>query len=733
MTNGNKKLEINVAGKTLSFETGKVAKQAGGACTVRCGDSVALVTMCNTDEPRLVDFLPLMVEYREKTYAAGKIPGGFFKREGRPAEKETLTARMIDRPIRPLIDDYIRLDLQIIATVLSADQDNDPDVLAMNGASLAVSLSPIPWHGPLAAVRVGMADGRYIINPTHAEREQSRLDLIVAGIEGKIVMLAGSCGQVSEEELGGALDAALPEINKIAAAIRDFTSDVNKLALAPPARDEAFEEAARGFLAPQVRPTMDIMDKGLRRVRWNEILAEAFEKFAPDDLTDKDKRGRLKAMLAAMEEDELRKMVLDEGRRQDGRAFNQLRPISAEVGLLPRAHGSALFTRGQTQALAATTLGTVADEQKIEDLLGERTKAFMLHYNFPPFSVGEVQPIRGAGRREIGHGALAESAFPAVLPGEDEFPYTIRVVSDILESNGSSSMATVCGASLSMMDAGVPLKAAVAGISIGVVSEGDKYVLLTDIQGIEDYAGDMDFKVAGTRTGVTAIQLDMKVRGLKADVIRAGLAEARNARLQILEQMDAVLATPRPELSPYAPRIYIMMIDVEKIGTVIGPGGKMIRRIIAETGVEIEIEDDGRVTIASPDEAAAQKAMGIIKAMTTNPEIGAVFTGKVTRLMKFGLFVEIAPGVEGMVHISQWDIKRTERIEDAAKVGDEVTVKVIEIDDMGRINLSRRATMPGGEQTSEERERSRGGRGDRSGRGRDDRRSGERRGPKDRG
>ena len=731
-----KVLELDVGGKPMRFETGKVAKQAGGACTVAYGDSLVLVTMCNTDEPRPVDFLPLMVEYREKTYAAGKIPGGFFKREGRPYEKETLTSRLIDRPIRPLIEEYNRLDLQIIANVLSADQENDTDVLAMNGASLALSLSPMPWYGPTAAVRVGLVDGQYVINPTIPQAEAGRLDLIVVGTRDKIVMLAGDAAEVSEEELAGAVEAAFPVIREIAAAIARFTAGVEKLTLTPPSRDFPREAEVRDFFRARVVAAAAGATKKERRVAWRAMLEEAVAQFArlneyEHAAADK---SLIKKILSDVEEAEARRLVLEEGRRQDGRGFDELRPITGAVGVLPRAHGSALFTRGETQALVATTLGTVSDEQKVEDLQGERTKAFMLHYNFPPFSVGEVQPIRGTGRREIGHGALAESAFRHVLPAEDDFPYTIRVVSDILESNGSSSMASVCGASLSLMDAGVPVKKAVAGISVGLVSEGDRHVFLTDIQGLEDYAGDMDFKVAGTRDGVTALQLDMKVRGLDPGVIRDGLARAREARHKILDQMDAVLARPRPELSPYAPRIYIMMIDIEKIGTVIGPGGKVIRRIIADTGVEIDIEDDGKVTIASPDEAAANRAMEIVKALTTTPEVGAVFTGKVTRLMKFGVFVELVPGVEGMVHISQLDTKRTERVEDVVKVGDEVTVKVVEIDDLGRINLSRKVLMPGGEGSDTSRPGSRGDRPGRDGRRRDERRGDDsRRRPKDRG
>jgi polyribonucleotide nucleotidyltransferase len=723
MTSG---FELEVGGKTLQFETGKVAKLANGACTVTCGGSVVLATFCHTDEPRPgMDYLPLMVEYREKTYAAGKIPGGFFKREGRPYEKEVVTARLIDRPIRPLFDDYIRHDLQIIATVLSADQENDTDILALNGASLATALSAMPWHGPIGAVRVARVDGRYVVNPTISETEASLVNLVVVATSDKIIMLAGSAAEVAEDELLGAVDAGFAGARKVADAIRDFTAHVAKISIPPPERDEAFEREVKGFFAGKLKPLIETQEKGARHLARSGLLEQAYAKFigANGGEEDVEKQVLIGKILEQMEEAEVRRMVLEEGVRQDGRGFDELRPIEVEVSVLPRAHGSAIFTRGQTQALVATTLGTVSDEQRIDDLLGDRTKAFMLHYNFPPFSVGEVRPIRGAGRREIGHGQLAESAIRGLLPSEDDFPYTIRVVSDILESNGSSSMASVCGASLSLMDAGVPIKRAVAGISIGLIAAEGRHVLLTDIQGLEDHYGDMDFKVAGTRDGVTAVQLDMKVRGLPLEVVREAFARGRETRLAILEQMDAVLAEPRPELSPYAPRILITYIDIEKIGTVIGPGGKMVRRIIADTGVEIDIEDDGKVTIASPDEEAARRALETVKSLATDPEVGTVFKGKVTRLMKFGAFVEILPGVEGMIHISDLDHKRVNRVEDAVRVGDEVEVKVIQIDEMGRVNLSRKACLPGGESSSRE---------GRPPRRRDDRRpSGDRRHKKD--
>jgi polyribonucleotide nucleotidyltransferase len=701
MTSG---FDLQIGDRTTRFETGKVAKLANGACTVSCGGSVVLVTFCHTEGPRAdLDYLPLMVEYREKTYAAGKIPGGFFKREGRPYEKEVVTARLIDRPLRPLFDDFVRHDLQIIATVLSADQENDTDVAALNGAALAVSLSAMPWHGPVGAVRVGLLDGRYIVNPTIPQAEAGRLNLVVVSTLDHVVMLAGSAAEATEEEVMAAVEVGLAEARKVAEAIRDYTAGVPKFTIEPPARDEAFDRAVTEFMAPHVKAAIGIMEKSERQHARTALLEQAVAKFAAEGENAEELKAALEALLCRVEEAEVRRMALEEGGRQDGRAFDQLRPISIDVSVLPRAHGSAIFTRGQTQALVATTLGTVSDEQRIDDLLGERTKAFMLHYNFPPFSVGEVRPIRGAGRREIGHGRLAEEALQRILPSEDDFPYTVRVVSDILESNGSSSMASVCGGSLSLMDAGVPVKKAVAGISIGLIAGDGRYELLTDIQGLEDHYGDMDFKVAGTRDGVTALQLDMKVRGLPLDVIREALRRGREARQAILAQMDAALPRPRPELSPYAPRILITFINVEKIGTVIGPGGKMVRRIIAETGAEIDIEDDGKVTIASPDEAAARKALEMVKALATEPEVGAVFKGKVTRLMKFGAFVEILPGVEGMIHISDLDVTRVNRVEDVVRIGDEVEVKVVEIDEMGRVNLSRRALLPGGDRPREDR------------------------------
>jgi polyribonucleotide nucleotidyltransferase len=644
-----------------------------------------------------------MVEYREKTYAAGKIPGGFFKREGRPYEKEVITARLIDRPIRTLFDDYIRHDLQVIATVLSADQEHDTDVLALNGASLAIAQTAMPWHGPVGAVRVGLVDGRYVLNPSIPETEASRLDLIVVATADKIVMLAGSADDVPDDEMVGAVEAGFAEAARLANAIAEFTAHAPKLEIAPPERDATFEQEAAAYLQDHVRPLLDLQEKSARHQARRDLLEQAFTKFGATEEEEAEKRLALDRLLTELEEAEVRRMALEEGRRQDGRALDELRPIDIEVSVLPRAHGSAIFTRGQTQALAATTLGTVSDEQRIDDLLGERTKAFMLHYNFPPFSVGEVRPIRGAGRREIGHGQLAESALRRLLPAEDDFPYTVRVVSDILESNGSSSMASVCGASLSLMDAGVPLRKAVAGISIGLIAGNGRHLLLTDIQGMEDHFGDMDFKAAGTRDGLTALQVDMKVHGLAPEVIREAFAQARDARHLILDQMEAVLPQHRAELSPYAPRILITFIDIEKIGTVIGPGGKMVRRIIAETGAEIDIEDDGKVTIASPDEEAARKALEMVKTLATDPEVGAVFKGKVTRLMKFGAFVEILPGVDGMIHISDLDVKRVERVEDVVKIGDEVEVKVIEIDEMGRVNLSRRALLPGGDKPREDR------------------------------
>jgi len=715
--------EVTLEGRPLSIEVGRVARQADGAAWVRYGDTVVLVTAVASKEPREgIDFFPLTVDYQERAYAAGKIPGGFFKREGRPHEKETLTSRLIDRPIRPLFPKGYRQDVQIIATVLSADQENDPDVLAVVGASAALTVSPIPFLGPLGCVRVGRVDGKLIVNPSYAQLAQSDLDVVLAGSESAIVMVEGGAQQVSEDVLLEAFLHAHRTMQPIIQMQHDLARQL-QVAKAPfvcPPVDPAVQARVEEFCRPRLRELVLEREKEVQRARRKALLDEACATLAGES-----EAGilQVKDVFDELEKREMRRLILEEGKRPDGRAVTEVRPITCEVGVLPRTHGSALFTRGQTQALATTTLGTSEDEQRMDDLEGESFKRFMLHYNFPPFSVGEVKMMRGASRRDIGHGALAERAILPILPGKEEFPYTVRIVSDILESNGSSSMATVCGASLSLMDAGVPIRAAVAGVAMGLVKEGERTAVLTDIQGLEDHLGDMDFKVAGTRTGVTSIQMDIKIQGITEAILRQALTQAHEARMKVLGIMDGALAGPRGSLSPYAPRIISFKIPTDKIREVIGPGGKVIRGIVEQTGAKIDIEDDGTVSIASVDEAAAQKAMDIIGKIVEVPEVGKVYTGKVVKIMEFGAFVEILPGTDGLLHISQIARERIKRVEDVLKEGDEVMVKVLEVDKSGKIRLSRRELLPdpgpsaeGGEPASpsEERperpERPRGGR-----------------------
>ncbi len=685
--------EVNLEGRALSIEAGRVARAADGAAWVRYGDTVVLVTAVASKQPREgVDFFPLTVDYQERAYAAGKIPGGFFKREGRPHEKETLTARLIDRPIRPLFPPGYHQDVQIIATVLSADQENDPDVLSVVGASAALAVSSIPFQGPLGCVRVGRVDGRLVVNPTYAQLEQSDLDVVVAGTEAAVVMVEGGARDVAEEPL---LEALLHGHRALQAIIRiqhDLAQQmgVRKPAFVSPPVDPALQGRIEALCRPRIRELAFVPEKEEQKARRKLLLEEALAAVAeaPDGANP-----QVREIFEELERQELRRLILEKGRRADGRGITEVRPITCEVGILPRTHGSALFTRGQTQALATTTLGTSEDEQRLDDIEGESFKRFMLHYNFPPFSVGEVKFMRGASRRDIGHGALAERAIQPVLPSKEEFPYTVRIVSDILESNGSSSMATVCGASLSLMDAGVPVRSAVAGVAMGLVKEGEQTVVLTDIQGLEDHLGDMDFKVAGTRTGVTSIQMDIKIQGITEAILRQALSQARQARMEVLEIMDRAITKARPNLSPYAPRIISFKIPVDKIREVIGPGGKIIRGIVEQTGVKIDIEDDGTVAIASVDEAAAQKAMDIIGRIVEVPEVGKVYLGKVVKIMDFGAFVEILPGTDGLLHISQIAQERIKRVEDVLKEGEEVMVKVIEVDKAGKIRLSRRELL----------------------------------------
>ena len=698
------RVERIIEGKSLSVEVGRVARQADGAALVRYGDTVVLVTAVASKQPRLgIDFFPLTVDYQERAYAAGKIPGGFFKREGRPHDKETLTARLIDRPLRPLFPKGYRQDVQIISTVLSADQENDPDILAIMGASAALTISPIPFLGPIGAVRVGRIDGKFVLNPTYAQQERTDIDLVVAGTQAAVVMIEAGSKEVSEESMAEAIDFGHKGIQALIDMLLELAKKlgVSKAPFESPLPDQELRERVSGLARLGLRTLAGVADKEEQRSRRQQLFDDVIAQFGnePDD-----RKLAVKVLFEQIEHEELRRMILVEGRRADGRALDQVRPISAEVGILPRTHGSALFTRGQTQALVTTTLGTSEDEQRLDDIEGEGTKRFMLHYNFPPFSVGEVRFMRGTSRREIGHGALAERALVTVLPPKEEFPYTLRIVSDILESNGSSSMATVCGASLSLMEAGVPIRSAVAGVALGLVMEKDQTAILTDIIGLEDHLGDMDFKVAGTRQGLTALQMDIKTQGITAGLMAKALNQAKRARLHILDQMDRAISEPRPNISVYAPRILTIMIPVDKIRDVIGPGGKVIRGIVAESGAKIDVSDDGRVEIASVDEAAAQKALSIISRIVEVPQVGKVYSGKVVKIMDFGAFVQILPGTDGLLHISQIAEHRVKKVEEVLSEGEEIMVKVIDIDKSGKIRLSRKEALePEGKKKAEQR------------------------------
>jgi len=685
---------VEIGGRTYQFETGRVAKQASGAVLVRYGDTVVLATVVSArEEAADRDFFPLVVDYREKQYAAGRIPGGFFKREGRPNEKEILSSRLIDRCIRPLFDKDFRFEVQVQADVLSSDQENDADTLALVGTSAALMISNIPWGGPVGAVRVGKIDGEIMINPTCEELQRSTFDIVVAGTEDSLVMVEGKALEVSEAELMEAFRAARGPILELIRIQKDMASAAGKPKRAYQKRQmpEGLVEKLREAYNARVGEIVSVPGKEQREESLRALRAEAEERFLVEY---PETQKAIRATLELMEREHLRTMILSDNRRADGRRPDEIRPITCEVGVLPRTHGSALFTRGQTQALVVTTLGTSTDEQKIEELMGHSWKTFMLHYNFPPFSVGEVRPNRGPGRREIGHGALAEKAIAAVCPSNDGFPYTIRIVSDILESNGSSSMATVCGASLSLMDAGVPIKSPVAGIAMGLIKEGDRVVVLSDILGVEDHLGDMDFKVTGTAEGVTGMQMDNKVGGLDLAILERALDQARRGREHILSVMNETLSKPRPEISQYAPRILIIQIDPEKIREVIGPGGKMIKKITDETGSTIDIEDTGQIKIACVDAEAAQRAVDMIRSLTEDPEIGRVYRGKVKRIVNFGAFVEILPGRDGLVHISELENRRVAKVEDVVREGDMVLVKVIGVDEDGKVRLSRKAALP---------------------------------------
>ncbi len=737
-----KSVEREIAGRNLVIETGHLAKQANGSVVVRYGDTMVLAcAVMDTKGREGLDFFPLTVDYREKHFAAGKIPGGFFKRESRPSDKETLTSRLIDRPMRPLFPDGFNLETQVMVTVFSADQNTDPDIPSMIAAFAALAISDIPFEPCLGAVRVGMIGSRFLINPTYDELEESRLNLTIAGTRDAIMMVESGAKMLTEAEM----IAALEEGHRVIGEIADLVQELKSLAGKPkvPVKEVCRNNDLASRLEASVRHKLKeaILTQGkeARHEALERLLDEVSADLLPEeeDPSYDDASKELGGLFHDIEANEMRRMVIEEGVRADGRGTKDIRPISAEVGFVPRAHGSALFTRGETQALGTTTLGTSTDELIIDTLVPEYRRHYYLHYNFPPFSTGEVKPIRGPGRREIGHGALAERALAPVLPTREAFPYTIRVVSDILESNGSSSMATVCAGCLSLMDAGVPISEPVAGIAMGLIKEGDRYAILSDILGMEDHLGDMDFKVTGTRNGITALQMDIKIAGISRELMAEALEQARQGRIHILDKMAEALSTPRSELKPHAPRIEMLQIDVDKIRDLIGPGGKTIRGIIAETGVKIDVDDTGQVVIASPDGGALRKAREMVDYLTSDVEVGRIYEGKVVRLMTFGAFVEILPSREGLVHISQLAPYRVERVEDVVRVGDTIQVKVVEIDDQGRINLSKKIADAelAGEDTSlamDEilrkgvRGSSGGGRGDRDGGGDRHRGSGDR-------
>jgi polyribonucleotide nucleotidyltransferase len=694
--------EIPVGAQTLSIETGKLAKQADGAVIVRLGDTMVIVTACRAANARVgIDFLPLTVDYREYTYASGRIPGGFFKRESKPAEKEVLTSRLIDRPIRPLFPSGWFYETQIVALLISADTENDSDVLAITGASAALAISSLPFEKSIAGVRVGLVDGQYIINPTYAQRRLSKMDLVVAGSADAIMMVEAGAKEATEEEMVGALDAAHKAIKIIVAAIDDLKRECGKKKTVVVAKQIAadFQKEVEDKAYAPLAEAMRIQDKLENYSSVDKVLDGLVTSYPEDEV---ERRSDAKKIFKGLKEKVMRDEILERGQRLDGRRFDQIRPIWIELGVLPRVHGSAVFTRGETQALVSATLGTEDDAQKIETVEGETYRRFMLHYNFPPFSVGEVQFLRGPGRREVGHGALAERSISPLMPSEEEFPYTVRIVSDILESNGSSSMASVCGGALALMDAGVPLRSAVAGVAMGLVmnEQSGKWAVLSDIAGAEDHYGDMDFKVAGTRAGITALQMDIKVGGITMDIMRKALDQARQGRMEILDKMAAALPSHRANISEFAPRIVTIRIPTEKIRDVIGPGGKTIRMIIEKTGVKIDVEDDGRVNVASADETAAKKAIAMIQELTATPELDKTYNGRVERITDFGAFIEIMPGVDGLLHVSEIANYRVKDVRDELKEGESIMVKVINVDPSGKVRLSRKALLAPDEGTA---------------------------------
>ncbi len=688
-----KKIEADFHGRPLSMEVGRVAKQASGSVLISFGESVVLVTVVAARKAAPgQDFFPLTCDYQERTFAAGKIPGGFFKREGRPAEREVLTSRLIDRPIRPLFPDGFRCETQVIATVLSHDKENDPDVIALTGASVALHISDIPFHGPIGAVRLGRIGGKFVVNPTVSQMEESDLQLVVAGSRTGIVMVEGGAQFMPEDQMLEALFEAHAAIQPLLDMQDELRAAVGrpKRDVVPPPIDEKLWARVREVAVPGIREAYQVKGKFERAAAVRAVEQTTQETLAAEF---PDRANEIGHIFHDVTGEVMRQAIVHERRRVDGRSLTEIRPISGDIGLLPRTHGSALFTRGETQALVVATLGTSADEQKIDALIGEQYKKFMLHYNFPPFSVGEVKFLRSPGRREIGHGALAERAVSAVIPDETKFPYTVRIVSEILESNGSSSMATVCGSSLALMDAGVPIKAPVAGIAMGLIAEGEDIRILSDILGDEDHLGDMDFKVAGTHEGITALQMDIKIGQVTRDIMRDALNQAREGRLHILEQMAKIIATTREGISEHAPRIHTLRINPDKIRDIIGPGGKVIRGIIEETGVKIDVEDDGTVLIASADGTAMDRAIEIIEGIVAEPEIGRIYQGIVKKIVDFGAFVEILPGTDGLLHISQIASHRVNRVADELSEGDSVPVKVLEVERGGKIRLSRKEAL----------------------------------------
>ncbi len=694
----SKKVSAQIGEHTINFETGKMAKQANGSVVVSCGDTMVLVTVVAEKEGKNLGFLPLTIEYQEKMYAAGRIPGSYFRREiGRPSEKEILTCRLIDRPLRPLFPDGYSSETQLIATVFSADQQVEPDILAMNGASMALLLSDIPFDGPVAAARVCSVNGQCVLNPIRAQQEKANINLVVAGTRNAVVMVEGKALEASEEEVLGAIFFAHSGIQPLLDAQLQLQAEAGqtKRVVVPPEVDESLREKVELIAKDGMAEVVAIAEKMSRSERYAQLKDEVTAQLAEEA---GENAGQITSFLDSLRKKVMRSQIVEEGKRLDGRSYNDVRPITCEVGILPRAHGSALFTRGETQALVISTLGSERDEQHLEGLAGDVYRRFMLHYNFPPFCVGEVRPLRGPSRRDIGHGTLARRGIEAVLPVGDTFPYTLRIVSEVLESNGSSSMATVCGTSLALMDAGVPIKTPVSGVAMGLIKEGDKVVILTDILGDEDHLGDMDFKVVGTSEGITGLQMDIKIDGVDKDIMGRALAQAKEGRLHILGKMESAILTPREKVSEFAPRYVTLRINPDKIRDIIGPGGKVIREMTTEFDSKIDVDDDGTVKIFSNTTASADALVKRIESMTAVPEVGAIYEGEVKTIKDFGAFVQILPGTDGMVHISELKNERVKNVTDVVKEGDMIKVKVIDIDNRGRIRLSRKAALAEGEE-----------------------------------